>query len=696
MSRATFYPTAGGDCPRGAPPFRPEGYWATVKWASDLVGAETRRAIAAEAEIARSVPVLDDSVTEGSANGVKSSGVWAFAKGLLPAWLVPGYEEPASAESVASAVQSVSEALGDHAADTVAHVTEGDRAEWNDKYTKREVDDKITRFAAHYLTDRVDGRFVPFATRARLAEAEARHTAENPGFFYAGEGFTPTKNDYCVVLSDETFGGKTTRYSFVGAWGEDGRWQYQYTVNDTAFSEEQWAAINSTTSVDGDGNLCFAGIPIVASDGKLVGLTGEDIPVSSTDSAKVSDAISAKRGLTDFDVDGGFGDWQIVGTGAEHYRIVYNSALRRYEWQVKSGPAEGTVDRVEASELDDKTRLEFSGMVATRSAVSAKIARTAELTAGGLAKFGADGVLEKATASSAGGEAADYRDPTDNVCHRDSVGGEWTFSDGQEHALTWNESSTQGPGYYSDEGGRTGFADENYSGFAVKDAVSCYFNDTEVVYAAARRRVATKDHAFVTDDIAARSLECGDGDAKQTVTVENGIAKLDDFFTASNGALVKTIEDKGTAPDAHIEAPTTKRMKVVLADGSIAYDSDNALPYEFSQTVGDRTFVSMVLTAASTDITLPTISADDAAAKDFIVEAKNEYAVEGVATDVGINVPRTDFKLVCRDGESLSDVTTVRAGKTALICFTQKSPVVVDGVTYPCWFVQNVPEGDPS
>ena len=89
----------------------------------------------------------------------------------------------------------------------------------------------------------------------------------------------------------------------------------------------------------------------------------------------------------------------------------------------------------------------------------------------------------------------------------------------------------------------------------------------------------------------------------------------------------------------------------------------------------------MTLTAASTDITLPTIAANDTTVKDFILDVTNAYAVEGVATDAGINIPRTDFKLVTRDGESLTAVTTVKAGKSAFICFTQKSPVVVDGTT---------------
>ena len=121
----------------------------------------------------------------------------------------------------------------------------GKLARAEDYYTTAEVDDKITTFVAHYLTGKDStGRFVPFATHAALDYAKQHHTEEDPQFFYAGEPFTPTKNDYCVVLADETVGGKTARYSFVGEW-PTGSWQYQYTINDTAFSEAQWAAINS-------------------------------------------------------------------------------------------------------------------------------------------------------------------------------------------------------------------------------------------------------------------------------------------------------------------------------------------------------------------------------------------------------------------------------------------------------------------
>ena len=185
-----------------------------------------------------------------------------------------------------------------------------------------------------------------------------------------------------------------------------------------------------------------------------------------------------------------------------------------------------------------------------------------------------------------------------------------------------------------------------------------------------------------------------------SATVENGVAKLDDFFTNSNSLLTGTIDaeviSKGTAPDAHLEAPTDEHLKLILADSTVAYDSAKALPYKLTSAIGDRVIATMTLTAASTDITLPAISANDTTAKDFILDVTNAYAVEGVATDAGINIPRTDFKLVTRDGESLTAVTTVKAGKSAFICFTQKSPVVVDGTTYPCWCVIQLPFGDPS
>lgn len=85
-------------------------------------------------------------------------------------------------------------------------------------YDSDTIDDKISQSAAHYLTRRTgaEGRYSypQFATHAELSAAKAAHTEENPQFFYGAEGHTPDKNDYCVVLADETHNGSTTRYAF--------------------------------------------------------------------------------------------------------------------------------------------------------------------------------------------------------------------------------------------------------------------------------------------------------------------------------------------------------------------------------------------------------------------------------------------------------------------------------------------------
>ena len=114
----------------------------------------------------------------------------------------------------------------------------------SDTYTKNEVDERISQNAAHYLTAKVNGEFVQFATHAALAAAKAAHTEANPQFWYGDDSHTPDKNDYCIVLDDETHGHATTRYMFVGVW-PDGFFRYQYTVNETALTQAQWDALNS-------------------------------------------------------------------------------------------------------------------------------------------------------------------------------------------------------------------------------------------------------------------------------------------------------------------------------------------------------------------------------------------------------------------------------------------------------------------
>ena len=84
-------------------------------------------------------PAFDDTVTETSQNGVKSSGIWSWVKSLLPQWLTSAYAEPATVASVAAKADKstleahVKNALNPH----------GVTAEQVGAYTKSEVDTKL-------------------------------------------------------------------------------------------------------------------------------------------------------------------------------------------------------------------------------------------------------------------------------------------------------------------------------------------------------------------------------------------------------------------------------------------------------------------------------------------------------------------------------------------------------------------------
>lgn len=97
------------------------------------------------------------------------------------------------------------------------------------------VADMINSVTAYYITKNAQGD--PFATYSEL---------ENATIFYSGgEVRVPTRNDYCYVLSDENHDNATTRYSY-----QNGQWEYQITVNETALTTEQLAAINSGITAD--------------------------------------------------------------------------------------------------------------------------------------------------------------------------------------------------------------------------------------------------------------------------------------------------------------------------------------------------------------------------------------------------------------------------------------------------------------
>jgi hypothetical protein len=87
-----------------------------------------------------------------------------------------------------------------------------------------------------------DKEYVNETVRDMAAEFRGSFATYAALLAYTGE---KSKLDYAIVLSDETQGGATTRYSYNGA-----EWLFQYIVNNTPFTQAQIDAINSGVDVD--------------------------------------------------------------------------------------------------------------------------------------------------------------------------------------------------------------------------------------------------------------------------------------------------------------------------------------------------------------------------------------------------------------------------------------------------------------
>lgn len=98
------------------------------------------------------------------------------------------------------------------------------------------INSSLNSITAFYITKNAQGE--QFNSKAELLATTV--------FYSGGEVRVPTRNDYCAVLSDEskqdpvTLENPTTRYIY-----QNGQWEYQYTVNKTALTAAQLAAINS-------------------------------------------------------------------------------------------------------------------------------------------------------------------------------------------------------------------------------------------------------------------------------------------------------------------------------------------------------------------------------------------------------------------------------------------------------------------
>ena len=136
-------------------------------------------------------------------------------------------------------IQKLNEKASQEQVDAIEEKIPASATSENQLADKAFVNSSINNYAAFYLTKNANGD--AFGTYG-----EMRLTSK---FWNAGVERIPTKNDYLVVLQDETktsaLGVRpTTRYVYQGEW-PTGQFEFQYIVNNTALTQAQVDAINS-------------------------------------------------------------------------------------------------------------------------------------------------------------------------------------------------------------------------------------------------------------------------------------------------------------------------------------------------------------------------------------------------------------------------------------------------------------------
>ncbi len=175
----------------------------------------------------------DVSWPSSSVDGHLAVFDWTTGKIIKDWWAIPTpttVVDDLSTQSSTSALSANQGYVLKWYIDTINWKIPSEASSSNKLADKNYVDDSINQVAAYYITK--TAAWDAFATKAELLATTT--------FYSWWVVRTPTRNDYCIVLADETHNWETTRYSYQ--WSS---WEYQYTVNETALTQQQVDALNS-------------------------------------------------------------------------------------------------------------------------------------------------------------------------------------------------------------------------------------------------------------------------------------------------------------------------------------------------------------------------------------------------------------------------------------------------------------------
>lgn len=140
------------------------------------------------------------------------------------------------------------------------------------------VNSSLNSITAFYITKNTNGD--QFNSKAELDSSTT--------FYSGGEERAPTRNDYCIVLEDETKDNSTTRYIY-----QNNQWEFQYVVNETALTSEQVSALNSGITLELVAKLQGINLTDVQINGKSIVTNGiATIPIASRNKPLTSGLVA--------------------------------------------------------------------------------------------------------------------------------------------------------------------------------------------------------------------------------------------------------------------------------------------------------------------------------------------------------------------------------------------------------------------
>lgn len=577
-------------------------------------------------------------------------------------------------------------------------------------YTKSETDDAIDTLAAYYITYNSQGDAFP--TLSALTNAAT--------YYSGGKVRTPTRNDYAVVLADEAHGGSEWRYIYTVAEGAtQGQWDAQYPIE--------------TNDYEGLGNK-----PQINGHTLTGNMTADELGLSVT-TMTTNDVCSI---VTNVVVTDDFTEWKI--TPSDGTSIKWGESLGVGYWYfiVKDGDLEYTLNPSPAITDSNAVEVVATGhktYTATRSKITLNalgLARLVDLPP--LTNWMASVEMLNFVSNALSDSAADYTDDSISTNNPAFVAAVTNCpviiapTDATELG-EYGTYGTIGAVLLALAAGlaalKKGKVDANS---AITGGTNCKITyDSKGLVTGGSNLEATdipeipssKIHNFAEEVAAVSPPTDISGKLESTsaapafsdtasyvageYVTKDGVLYC--FTSAHSGAWTGTdvIVKNMTAPDATVDIMADGSLRVVMSDGTIAWQEGygrSTVIVDNGSAVLSNTQVNYLELPSTADadttisLVLPQIYVGDTKTKDLILDVANLSSYT-LTLQVSADQLDVSFGVFVRGGDDLQTIGTIAAGEYAELYFTQtKFTKTVNSTALPVYMVsrQTVEDGGVS